>query len=268
MGKDKRAFTLVELLVVVTIIVILIAILLPSLQGARRQAKTVSCQANLRSIGVWAYQYMMEYDQWLPTNGASTSSTSYYYQISNTWWASKFLSMNKTKSRKALYCPQLMPQITPNQFQVAYEPNPNSPNDYLLSTYGINEWMGGLNNSTVSGWPPNPPFYVPPEQLRQPRLSTNVWWFADGGFTYTSWATLAPTGLQYMPNCTTRNLSSDPGAAVWPWSSLWKTKLESHPNTSVNFLMGDGRVEPVGYQEYQSWSTRKHQIFCNAPWPL
>jgi prepilin-type N-terminal cleavage/methylation domain-containing protein len=45
-----KAFTLVELLVVVAIIAILIAILLPALSKARAQAKLVACASNLRQI--------------------------------------------------------------------------------------------------------------------------------------------------------------------------------------------------------------------------
>jgi len=56
----KRAFTLVELLVVISIISLLMSILLPSLNKARGQAKQAVCKSNLKQWGVVFLQYSSE----------------------------------------------------------------------------------------------------------------------------------------------------------------------------------------------------------------
>lgn len=73
--RPRKAFTLVELLVVIGIIALLIAILLPILERAREAARRVKCASNLRQIGLAMRLYYQDFKQyprtaWDPARGA------------------------------------------------------------------------------------------------------------------------------------------------------------------------------------------------------
>ena len=62
----RRAFTLVELLVVIGIIALLIGILLPTLSRAREASKTVVCLSNQRQMGTGLVLFQNEHQLYLP----------------------------------------------------------------------------------------------------------------------------------------------------------------------------------------------------------
>lgn len=62
MKNNRKAFTLVELLVVISIIAMLMAVLLPSLNKARTQAKNVICCSNQKQIATAIHTYAASND--------------------------------------------------------------------------------------------------------------------------------------------------------------------------------------------------------------
>jgi len=77
----KRAFTLIELMVVVAIVTLLLGILLPVTARARLGAKVLTVSAELRDIGLALEAYSFDHDDTYPPTRVDCMLGAHFYQL-------------------------------------------------------------------------------------------------------------------------------------------------------------------------------------------
>ena len=135
MKIDRRGFTLVEILVVITIIGVMIALLLPAVQAAREAARRMSCGNNLKQIGLAIHNYHAAYDQ-LPINGTGTGSNGAIFFTNSaarnherlSWLVGLTPFIESQSLWEQISNPLALPQQAPTIVYAAMGPTPNPAN--------------------------------------------------------------------------------------------------------------------------------------------
>jgi prepilin-type N-terminal cleavage/methylation domain-containing protein/prepilin-type processing-associated H-X9-DG protein len=139
-----RAFTLIELLIVVAIIAILAAILFPVFAQAREKARQTTCVSNLRQLGLGVAMYAQDYESY-PAHSSPSS------QVPRTRWPDYIYPY--VKNDPLFICPSVSPDLRSAFRRFAHN------QDSLYGGYGYN--FQYLGNSRF-------PFYAPDAAVERP----------------------------------------------------------------------------------------------------
>jgi len=246
---DKRritGFTLIELLVVIAIITLLLAVLMPSLNRAREQARNISCRSNLKNLGVALLSYALENDEKLPPLGDTDPLTGggsdprryvgkhWYERLAETGFVPVGCVETEEPPPFVNYtegiwrCPTVQnSQVYPRDWRATWG-----------AGYGVNQWL--MNYANRKATPKfadlkNSPFAFLIGDCGRP--------MGDGTFNYTPWCKLYP--ILPFDLTKTGNPSEQPAC-------------RHRGKANVTFV--DGHVGDATFEEF---STNKNNILID-----
>ncbi len=256
---QKDAFTLMELLVVISIIALLMSILMPSLQNAKEQARRVVCASQFKQFGLAAMGYAYNNNDWLPA-GHWGENTSIY-----NWQAFKF---DWNISHKIPKCPSsgrnLWPMFNWENAEWPFVGPQENCTGYTSPVYSYYSYWGGFGGlSPDCGW------------------TTGVWkgWLTNkfvreylGGGQYSK-----PVFKPVPQLSDARQPSSQPLAQDYSlryefvmnstgWQHISRPPRSNHSKSGAPWAAGANMLYVDGHVEWDSFTRNNTAVFMNDYW--
>ncbi len=232
-SAHRSGFTMIELLVVLTIIAILASLLLPSVLRAREKARQVHCANNLRQIGIASYSYSDEYGQYvMPGKFEDTENDKNY----NHWI--NYMYAELLPDKDVFLCPSLGDD---DHFNPSGGDNTIVQASYIRNIIEPGKWDGAAISTDPDkswGWgTTTKPIRI--QQVQNPADKVNIMDIAGGGMAATVSGIRRFDGTDHGP------INDKPLSGF--------RRVGYHHRLGFNVLMGDGHIEHMVRSRPDQW---------------
>ena len=274
-GRYSKAFTLIELLVVIAIIALLMSILMPAINRAKKQARSIGCRARLRSWGLLFKLYTDDSDGYFNEGWGYAQ-----HHSGNAEWG---LWMNALRpyykdNWDMLLCPTATREMeNANDWGTfkawfrdvsnRYRSRNEGTTKHFVGSYNINNWTnymagdrGGTNTRLYAEFWKNVNDatdidYVTKKPNGRPVSTNNIPVFADGTW-HDAWPRATDAPVEYPDAFGIRDTGTT--------GEMNHFCIDRH-NGFVNFLFMDWSVRGVGLKEV--WTLKWHRGYdTRGPW--
>ncbi len=231
--KQLLTFTIVELLVVITIIMLLFALLLPALLSAREKAQGAYCMNNLKQIGIASYTYAGEFDGFAMPGKFGDTSIDHNY---NHWINYMY---DQLLPQKSVYrCPTLSDE---DNFNPAGGDNSIKEASYIKNMIEAGRWTGAaISTPYATSWGLNSPTkYFKLQNMINPANKIDTVDVVEGGIHFNHSGILKFQGTDY-------GLINDTPTSGY-------RRVGYHHSLGFNVLMGDTHTEHMKLSTPDQW---------------
>ncbi len=264
--RDRKAFTLIELLMVISILTLLMALLLPALSRARKQARAVACQSRQRGWSLLFAAYQNDNDGRFPDRWCSVwDDETGERRYEDLPWPGRMERYSGSDLRAAMVCPSAAKPVSPDSYR-ARETLAAPGTTFLawrLTVHRLEiettlmprlEYVGSYAiNSHLDS------FYQ--HAIRNVRPAVLPVFFDSRD----CWGGLRPDVYHEPPPY--EDFELDVYSYQQPqycWSAI--LTIDRHQG-GINMVFGDGAIRKVGIKEL--WTLKWHRDFDTAgPWTL